>query len=129
MSRVMVFKLGGDAEPPAPPQDTRQMPKPAAVTADAATLEHGEVVYHRHCGYCHGDGLRTGGVTPDLRWASSQTHEIWQDIVLGGVLKARGMVSFSEYVSEDDAEAIRQYVLSEANRLYSEQHSADAAGE
>jgi len=38
-------------------------------------------------------------------------------------------VSFSEYVSEDDAEAIRQYVLSEANRLYSEQHSADAAGE
>ena len=129
MSRVMVFKLGGNAEAPAPREDTREMPKPAAVTADAAVLERGEVVYHRHCGYCHGDGLRTGGVTPDLRWASSQTHEIWDDIVLGGILQARGMVSFSEYVSEDDAEAIRQYVLSEANRLYSEQHSADSAGD
>ena len=62
-------------------------------------------------------------MTPDLRWASAQTHEIWGDIVRGCILKARGMVSFSEYVSEDDAEAIRQYVLAEANRLYSEQHA------
>lgn len=124
MSRVMAFKLGGTAQPPAPVQEAREMPKPAAVTADAAVLQRGEVVYHRHCGYCHGDGLRTGGVTPDLRWASTQTHEIWDDIVRGGILRARGMVSFSEYVSEDDAEAIRQYVLAEANRLYSEQHSA-----
>jgi quinohemoprotein ethanol dehydrogenase len=129
MSRVMVFKLGGTAEPPAARQDNREMPKPAAVTADAAVLERGEVVYHRHCGYCHGDGLRTGGVTPDLRWASGQTHEIWEDIVRGGVLQARGMVSFSEYVSEDDAEAIRQYVLSEANRLYSQQQPAETTGQ
>ena len=122
MSRVMVFKLGGTAEPPPPRVDTREMPQPAAVTADAAELAHGEVVYHRHCGYCHGDGLRTGGVTPDLRWSSAQVHEIWQDIVLGGVLEARGMVSFSDYLNADDAEAIRQYVLAEANRLYGEKH-------
>jgi tRNA threonylcarbamoyladenosine modification (KEOPS) complex Pcc1 subunit len=28
------------------------------------------------------------------------------------------MVSFSEFVSEEDAEAIRQHVLAEANRLF-----------
>ena len=39
----------------------------------------------------------------------------------GGTLEARGMVSFSEFVSAEDTEAIRQYVLSEANRLYEEQ--------
>ncbi len=122
MSRVMVFKLGGNAEPPPARVDTREMPQPAPVTADAAELMHGEVVYHRHCGYCHGDGLRTGGVTPDLRWSTAQVHDIWQDIVLGGVLRARGMVSFSDYLSADDAEAIRQYVLAEANRLYGEKH-------
>ncbi len=122
MSRVMAFKLGGKAELPPPRMDNREMPRPALATADAATLEHGEVVYHRHCGYCHGDGLRTGGVTPDLRWASPQTHEMWQDIVIGGVLRGRGMVSFSDYISADDAEAIRQYVLAEANRLYAETH-------
>jgi mono/diheme cytochrome c family protein len=82
------------------------------------------VVYLRHCGYCHGDGLRTGGVTPDLRWSTPEVHGMWQDIVRGGVLSKLGMVSFSDYVSADDAEAIRQYVLSEANRLYREQHPA-----
>jgi quinohemoprotein ethanol dehydrogenase len=47
-------------------------------------------------------------------------HEQWQDIVRGGILSKLGMVSFEEFVSEDDAEAIRQYVLSEANRVYDE---------
>jgi quinohemoprotein ethanol dehydrogenase len=45
---------------------------------------------------------------------------MWQDIVLGGTLAPLGMVSFAEYVSEEDAEAIRQYVLAEANRAYAE---------
>jgi len=120
MSRVMVYRLDGKAEPPPPRTDTRVMPQPAPVTAEAAVLQRGEVVYHRHCSYCHGDGLRTGGVTPDLRWSTPQVHKMWQDIVLGGVLQSRGMVSFSDYVSADDAEAIRQYVLAEANRLYQE---------
>ena len=128
MSRVMAFKLGGEAELPPPRVDNREMPRPAPATADAATLERGEIIYHRHCGYCHGDGLRTGGVTPDLRWASGQTHEMWQDIVLGGVLRERGMVSFSAYLTPDDAEAIRQYVLAEANRLYLETHPEPVAG-
>ena len=124
----MAFKLGGKAELPPPRVDNREMPRPAPATADAATLERGESVYHRHCGYCHGDGLRTGGVTPDLRWSSGQTHEMWQDIVLGGVLRERGMVSFSAYLTPDDAEAIRQYVLAEANRLYLETHPEPVAG-
>ncbi len=129
MSRVMVYKLGGETEPPASRLDTREMPEPAPVTADAAVIAHGEVVYHRHCGYCHGDGLLTGGITPDLRWSTAQVHDMWQDIVRGGVLQARGMVSFSDYVSADDAEAIRQYVLSEANRNYRDMHPEPAAAQ
>jgi hypothetical protein len=30
------------------------------------------------------------------------------------------MVSFRDYVSESEAEAVRQYVLAEANRRYAE---------
>jgi hypothetical protein len=37
------------------------------------------------------------------------------------------MVSFKKFLTPADAEAIRQYVLSEANRLYS-QPTATAAG-
>jgi mono/diheme cytochrome c family protein len=119
-SRVLVYKLGGSDSLPLPPPDDRVMPKPLPATADEATIARGQVVYQRHCAYCHGDGLRTGGVTPDLRWSSANVHDIWQDIVRGGVLKAVGMVSFEKYVSEQDAEAIRQYVLAEASRRYAE---------
>ena len=46
-----------------------------------------------------------------------------------GVLQAVGMVGFAKYVSEEDAEAIRQYVLAEANRRYAELNPAtDGAG-
>lgn len=121
-SRVLVYKLGGSHQLPPIPPDTRELPQPAPVTADAAVILRGQVVYQRHCAYCHGDGLRTGGVTPDLRWSTAGVHDIWDDIVLGGILKTRGMVSFSDYISEGDAEAVRQYVLAEANRLYREQN-------
>jgi PQQ-dependent dehydrogenase (methanol/ethanol family) len=121
ISRVLVYKLGGEHELPPVRPDTRTMPEPAPVTADAATVEHGMLAYHRHCAMCHGDSLRTGHINPDLRWSGKATHDIWQDIVLGGVLQARGMVSFADYLDAEDAEAIRQYVLSEANRVYKEQ--------
>ena len=68
----------------------------SAATADARGQEKGEDFHDAYlqlfqklqpdpdisCGYCHGDGLRTGGVTPDLRWSSAQVHATWQDIVL-----------------------------------------------
>ncbi|MFK7894737.1 MAG: hypothetical protein AB8G23_02815 [Myxococcota bacterium] len=61
--------------------------------------------------------MRTGGINPDLRYSPPGVHAIWNEIVLGGVLEANGMVSFAEFVTESDAEAIRQYVLFEAARL------------
>jgi len=129
ISRVLVYKLGGTAEIPPPPEVDRAMPKPAPVTASVEVVQRGEVVYQRHCAYCHGDGFRTGGPTPDLRWSSAQVHGIWQDIVRGGILKSLGMVSFAEFVSEQDAEAIRQYALSEANRIYGLQRPQDTVFE
>ncbi len=122
VSRVLAFRLGGEAALPAATPDTREMPKPAPVTAAPEVVRRGEVVYQRHCSYCHGDGLRTGGVNPDLRWSTPQVHAQWQAIVRGGVLAPLGMVGFADYVSEADAEAIRQYVLAAANREYALRH-------
>ena len=126
ISRVLAYKLGGKHKLPPVPENNRSMPGPAAVTADAATVEQGKLVYHRHCAVCHGDSLRTGGVTPDLRWSAAQVHKIWQEIVLEGVLAPRGMVSFADHLDAGDAEAVRQYVLKEANRLYAEQGAKPA---
>lgn len=117
-SRVLAYKLGGTHSLPPRTDKPLPMPKPAPVTAGADVLAQGEVMYQRHCAYCHGDGFRTGGVNPDLRRSSPQIHALWQEIVRGGILKAVGMVGFEQYLSADDAEAIRQYALSEANRIY-----------
>jgi len=119
-SRLLVYKLGGNHNLPAINETPKELPKPAPVTASSDVVQLGEIVYQRHCSYCHGDGLRTGGVTKDLRWAAGPIHDLWQDIVRGGVFSGLGMVSFAEHVSAEEAEAIRQYVLREANKLYSE---------
>jgi quinohemoprotein ethanol dehydrogenase len=119
-SRVLVYKLGGTAELPPMLVQEQLMPKPAPATAGEEVIAQGQKYYQRHCRYCHGDGLRTGNLTPDLRWSTAATHEQWQDIVIGGSRSSLGMVSFGEYLTAEKAEAIRQYVLSKAAPLYRE---------
>jgi glucose dehydrogenase len=123
LSRVLVYKLGASTELPPVPANERSLPRPEPVTASADAVQHGQVLYQRHCSYCHGDAMRTGGLTPDLRYSGEAVHESWQDIIIGGVLKARGMISFAPYLGEEEAEDIRQYVLSEANTLYKQQQT------
>ena len=127
LSRVLVFKLGGEATLPPVPDQERAMPKPEPVTGSADAVSRGQVLYQRHCSYCHGDSMRTGGLTPDLRYSGKAVHDIWQDILLEGVLSARGMISFAPYLDEKQSEAIRQYVLTEANKLYQRQQAAASA--
>jgi PQQ-dependent dehydrogenase (methanol/ethanol family) len=116
--RVLVFALGGNKQLPPSEVTERPLPKPAPVTATAEVVARGKVVYQRQCAYCHGDGLRTGGLNPDLRYSPPGIHQIWEKIVIDGILEANGMVNFAEFATPEDAEAIRQYVLSEAQRLH-----------
>ena len=46
---------------------------------------------------------------------STETHDQYQAIIRGGLLQANGMSNFSDMVSMEDAERIRQYVISRAN--------------
>lgn len=116
--RLFVFKIGGQRtvtalSVPKPPAE-----KPPAVTADAATIEKGFATYHKTCLVCHGFFAESVGVIPDLRMSSNDVFSSYNDIVLGGALKANGMASFADVLKEDDVEAVRQYVLSEANKLW-----------
>ena len=73
---------------PAVPVAERTMPKPQPATASAEVIAEGKKYYQRHCRYCHGDGLRSGNLNPDLRWSTAETHTQWRDIVID-VLTAR----------------------------------------
>ena len=110
--RLMVFKLGAEAG------TTRELseagiPAPPPLTADAGGIRRGEALYNRTCVGCHGIG-GVATINADLRMMSQETHERFQEIVRGGVLSEKGMLSFANAVTEEEAELIRQYVISQA---------------
>jgi quinohemoprotein ethanol dehydrogenase len=77
-------------------------------------------LYQRFCSACHGDVAVSGGVLPDLRYSSTLASDQWFDIVLRGMLKEFGMVSFSKELSHEDAASIRAYVILRANQALAE---------
>ncbi len=114
--RLLVFKLGGKAQLPPPPQESRAVTEllaPPKVTGSAEMVARGEALYGDNCALCHGGSAR-GGVK-DLRHMTPATHEEFLDIVIGGKREANGMASFADLLSKEDAEAIHQYVISRAN--------------
>jgi alcohol dehydrogenase (cytochrome c)/quinohemoprotein ethanol dehydrogenase len=116
ISRLLVFKLGGTAKlPPAPPYPALVL-DPPAFTGTAAQVARGGALYGRYCGVCHGDAAVSGTLNPDLRHSPAiGSADAVRSVVIDGALEHKGMVSFSEVVKPEDAEAIRQYVLKRAN--------------
>jgi quinohemoprotein ethanol dehydrogenase len=114
ISRILAFKIGGDAELPPKPE----MPAIAAVPDDFGTdaqVNAGAALYARYCSVCHGVAVMSGGALPDLRHsAMTSTSEAFHSIVLEGALLDKGMASFAEVLSTDDAEAVRAYVVRQA---------------
>ena len=66
---------------------------------------------------CHGLNAVSGLLVPDLR-GSGMIHsaESWDQVVRGGILAKRGMASFEPYLTREQSEAIRAYVIREAWR-------------
>ncbi len=115
--RILTYKLGGtDALPPVL-DVAAVLPEPPPIDAADDEIAHGKFMYHKYCGVCHGPGVRSGGVLPDLRYLAPGKHIVFEDIVLGGILQERGMVSFASSLNKEDSRAIHQYVISEAHRL------------
>jgi quinohemoprotein ethanol dehydrogenase len=122
VGRMLTYRIGGSAPPP-PPADLPPPPRPSiSVYSTPHDVKKGGDLYHRWCATCHGIGAVGGGVLPDLRYATPETHDRLADIVLGGVYQDRGMPSFAKWLSPPDVEKIRAYVLSRAGE------AAEAAG-
>jgi len=119
-NRVLSFKLGAKETLPAPPKRNLILAPPPKVT-DAATLAKGKALYGTYCFMCHGLSTVSGGVIPDLRYSNEGIHALWNPIVLEGLFESKGMRSHGQVLSEDDAQAIRAYVIEQAHRLYKRQ--------
>jgi mono/diheme cytochrome c family protein len=116
LGRVVTFKLGATGEVPdhnLPPVDARPQ---AARFGTEAQLKAGLVAYSRNCMVCHGPMAISSGVLPDLRWSPTTADAgAWKAVVLDGQRASNGMVSFAKQLSPADAEAVRAYVVHQAN--------------
>ncbi|MBN4075746.1 PQQ-dependent dehydrogenase, methanol/ethanol family [Gammaproteobacteria bacterium AH-315-E17] len=112
VSRVLTFKLGGEARLPKDDFIPAELPDFSALEIDEGLVEPGFVIYDRYCGVCHGASAVGSGVIPDLRYSVlAATPEAWAAVVLEGAFANRGMAAFGSELSIDDAEAIRNYIL------------------
>ncbi len=129
ISRVLAFKIGGKAKLPALPEGEVRALYPPPSTASAAEIRRGEAIFQRFCSGCHGDVAVSGGLVPDLRYSAYLKNHGWFAIVRDGVLHSSGMVGFGKEVSQEDAAAIRSYVIFRANQTVNEQKDAAKASE
>jgi quinohemoprotein ethanol dehydrogenase len=128
LGRMMAWKLGGQHPMPAVEAKSADIPEPPPLTASAEVVDHGRRLFNTNCGLCHGLLAVSSGVVSDLRFASADTHATWQDIVRGGSLSSIGMASFRDLLSDEDAEAIRAYVIARALQDRAVQATADSGG-
>jgi PQQ-dependent dehydrogenase (methanol/ethanol family) len=116
ISRILAFKIGGAAALPAMPE--RVATAPAAENfGSEAQIAAGASLYTRYCAACHGVGVISGGVLPDLRHSAlAASSEAFQGVVLDGAMLEKGMAGFAQVLSEEDAEAVRAFIVYQANQ-------------
>jgi PQQ-dependent dehydrogenase (methanol/ethanol family) len=118
-SRLLVYKLGGKTTLPPPTPFTAPALNPPADFGNDGQLAVGEHQYTAHCASCHGavNAVRFSSIFPDLRYAGALWGaDAFKTIVIDGALQANGMVSFRKVLTQQDAEAIRAYVVHLANQ-------------
>ncbi len=117
--RIIAFALGGESVPIPPPFRERPMPEPPKRIGDARRIAEGEVLFNRFCNRCHPFGR---AMLPDLRRLSPEKFALFDPIVRGGILAPLGMARFDDVLSLSDAEAIRNFLIDESWKLFSEQN-------
>lgn len=112
--RVLAFRLDGKAQLPKLDAEVPPLNPPAERWSDDIVAE-GAHHYAAICAGCHGMATLSAGILPDLKRSGALTdRQGWSEIVIGGALASRGMVSFAKHLTPQQAEAIRAYVGSRA---------------
>ncbi len=115
--RILTYKLGGNAELPQPQVTYLAVPEPVEMAYTNQQQEHGQALFHTYCAVCHGPGIGTSGPIPNLMYASEESHNAWDAIVVGGAYSQKGMPGFSHALSAADAQDIRAYVVERAKAV------------
>jgi PQQ-dependent dehydrogenase (methanol/ethanol family) len=109
---LLVFRIGGTGQlAPLPPYTPAPFVS-SSETFTPAQIATGQGQFMAFCAICHG-----GPVNPNLLRSPVATDATaWKAVVMDGILAQRGMISFAPWLSAEEAEAIRAYVITEAER-------------
>ena len=89
--------------------------------ASAEQIARGREAYDANCVLCHDDpgnagGLFRRGLFPDLAYSPTlASADAFAAIVLDGARAANGMAAYAGVLDRDQAEAIRAYLIEDAN--------------
>jgi len=114
--RVLAFKLGGRHTLPPAVVEVSYGDPPSPGTRDKAMLARGEALYRDHCLRCHSAGGAANRRVPDLRRLERPRYDLFDRIVREGLIQPAGMPGFGDTLSKDDTQAIKDYLLDQAER-------------
>lgn len=112
-NRIIVFRLGGGPVRVAddlPPLEPAPAPPPQAAGVTPAIIARGQALMTENCMICHSNQPRAP--LPDLRRIAPNVHAGFEQIVLGGLFRERGMPSFADRLTAEDVAAIQAYLIS-----------------
>jgi quinohemoprotein ethanol dehydrogenase len=117
--RLLTFALDTHTQlPPTPPRKLAVPLDSPDFQVDAGKARIGEYEYSR-CTLCHGMGVVSGGIAPDLRASPVLlSAEAFTHVVRDGPLAPRGMPPFPE-LTDAQLEALRHFVRQEARHASS----------
>ncbi len=114
--RILVFKLDGKATLPSNTKPVLNAVVAPDTFTDAQVKKGGEL--YGNCVFCHGFGLHTNNMLPDLRRSPIATSkDAFADVVLKGSRENKGMPKWGDQLTADDAEALRAFIQSRAKLL------------
>jgi len=128
-NRLLVFRLGGGAVPiPAdlPPLQPAPAPPAQRPGVTPELIARGNALFSENCMICHSNQPRAP--LPDLRRMAPAIHAAFEQIVLGGLFKSRGMPSFADRLSPDQVRAMQAYLIDTQGPLRAHELQLQAEG-
>lgn len=109
--RLLAFKLDGAESLPVLPLRDTSFADVADENLDETDVKSGARIYMQYCSLCHGSGVVSSGVIPDLRRMSPGVRRQFHEIVLNGQREVFGMPDFSDLLTPEEVGQAYQYIL------------------
>jgi quinohemoprotein ethanol dehydrogenase len=118
VGRLLTFALDAKEPLAALPMRASAQAPPIASNATAETINKGGAIFTQWCAVCHGVGaVGGGGLITALPMSKPEVFKMYKEIVLDGDYSSRGMPAFGKWLSADDVEAIRAYIIKRRDDL------------